>query len=104
MTDLSALLAGCDLVDLSVPYGEELPTSFPGHPRFEHKVQSWCTPIDGPPQKAGSCGPYFGNWMLVGEHSGTHFEAPVHFVPPPGSGLPGAAEIGAVYAADVPLW
>lgn len=102
MTAIAALLASYELVDLSVPYAEELPT-MPGHPRFEHKVQSWYAPVDGP-QRIASLGPYFDNWMLLDEHSGTHFDAPAHFVPPPGSGLPHAAlGIGATYADDVPL-
>ncbi len=103
MTDIASLLSSYEIVDLSVPFGEEFPTVFPGHPRFEHKVQSWYEPIDGPPQRISSFGPYFDNWMLLDEHSGTHFDAPTHFIPPPDSGLPHAAAIGGVYGADVPL-
>ncbi len=103
MTDMASLLSSYEIVDLSLPFGEEFPTVFPGHPRFEHKVQSWYEPIDGPPQKISSFGPYFDNWMLLDEHSGTHFDAPTHFIPPPDSGLPHAAAIGGVYGADVPL-
>jgi kynurenine formamidase len=100
--DLTDVLAAHDLLDLSVPYGEEYPVSFPGHPPFQHKVHNWYAPVAGP-QHIRSTAAYFDNWMLIDEHSGTHFDAPPHFIPPPASGLPHASELGAVTGEHVPL-
>jgi kynurenine formamidase len=102
MAAFSDLLATHDLVDLSVSFGEEYPMAFPDHQQFRHKVHNWYEPIDSP-QRIASSAPYFDCWMVIDEHSGTHFDAPPHFVPPPGSGLPHAGPAGAVTGDLVPL-
>ena len=102
MSALGDLLGDHDLVDLSVAFGDEYPMAFPGHQPFEHKVHNWYVPIDGP-QHVRSTAPYYDCWMLIDEHSGTHFDAPPHFIPPPGSGLPHASPLGAITGEHVPL-
>ena len=102
MAAFSDLLETHDLVDLSVPFGEEYPMAFPDHQQFRHKVHNWYEPVDGP-QRIASSSPYFDCWMVVDEHAGTHFDAPPHFVPPPGSGLPHAGPAGAITGDLVPL-
>jgi kynurenine formamidase len=95
--------AGFEVLDLSVPLAEDLPCHWPTHQPFQHKTGNWFTTERRPSGSVYSRGPYATRWMALDEHTGTHFDAPCHFVPPPGSGLPGAGELGAVTAADVPL-
>ncbi|HND55598.1 MAG TPA: cyclase family protein, partial [Pirellulaceae bacterium] len=42
--------------------------------------------------------------ILLDEHTGTQFDAPAHFVPPPDSGLEGAGPMGLVTSEKVPVW
>ncbi|WP_297508945.1 cyclase family protein [Thermococcus sp.] len=57
------------IVDLSMPLGEETP-AYPGDP--EVRVRPWAfIDRDG----------YYMNVIKMGEHSGTHVDAPAHFVP-----------------------
>lgn len=49
-------------------------------------------------------GAYHRELIAIDEHTGTQFDAPAHFVPPPGSGLPGAGPNGLVTAEKVPVW
>jgi isatin hydrolase len=85
------------VVDLSLPLAEDLPCHWATHLPFQVKTYNWFT--------AHRCashtvpdrlGPYATRWMAIDEHTGTHVDAPSHFVPPPGSGLPDAGEQGAV--------
>jgi kynurenine formamidase len=41
--------------------------------------------------------------MILDEHAGTHVDAPSHFVPPPGSGLPDAGPLGEASAEKLDL-
>ncbi|WP_297515805.1 cyclase family protein [Thermococcus sp.] len=57
------------IVDLSLPLGEDTPV-YPGDP--EVKVKPWAfIERDG----------YYMNALKLGEHSGTHVDAPAHFIP-----------------------
>jgi kynurenine formamidase len=42
--------------------------------------------------------------LVIDEHTGTQWDAPAHFVPPPDSGLEGAGPMGAVTGEKVPAW
>jgi kynurenine formamidase len=48
-------------------------------------------------------GVYHAFWLTLYEHTGTHFDAPPHIIPPSKSGLPHANEWGDVYGDMVPL-
>jgi len=78
-------LKGMTLLDLSAPLAEALPGTWPGHQPFAHRV--WRD------YAAGS--DYRTCFVVMDEHCGTHFDAPPHFIPPEGSGLPLAAPLGA---------
>ena len=41
--------------------------------------------------------------LVIDEHTGTQWDAPAHFVPPPDSGLPGAGPMGLVTGEKVPV-
>lgn len=42
--------------------------------------------------------------LIIDEHTGTQWDAPAHFVPPPDSGLPGAGPNGLITNEKVPAW
>ncbi len=42
--------------------------------------------------------------LVIDEHTGTQWDAPAHFVPPPGSGYPGAGPMGLITGEKVPAW
>ena len=89
-------LAACDVVDLTVTLAEHLPAAWPTHMPFQRKVYNWFAPRrEGQVQPVhGWRGPYQTAWLVLDEHCGTHVDAPAHFIPPPGSGLPFANELG----------
>ncbi|AEC52567.1 Cyclase, putative [Pyrococcus sp. NA2] len=57
------------IIDLSISLGEETPV-YPGDPRIEVKTLATV-------EKDG----YYMNILKIGEHSGTHVDAPAHFIP-----------------------
>jgi kynurenine formamidase len=42
--------------------------------------------------------------LVIDEHTGTQWDAPAHFVPPPDSGLEGAGPMGVVTGEKIPAW
>jgi isatin hydrolase len=105
VTALAELLAAHRLVDLSLTVAEDLPCSWPTHMPFQHKTYSW---FADRPRTAGALrdrtgGGYQTRWLLIDEHTGTHFDAPSHFVPPPDSDLPGASQMGTVTGDETHL-
>lgn len=99
------VMPGCEVVDLSLLLAEDLPCHWATHQPFQHKVWHWFSTLKN---GAGavynrSGAPYSTRWMAIDEHTGTHFDAPSHFIPPPGSGLPGAAPEGDTTAEKVPV-
>ncbi len=100
---LATALASARVVDLSATISERLPGTWPGHMTFAHHNWNWFAEVDGPTGRTRSSGPYQTNFLVVDEHCGTHFDAPTHFVPPEGSGLPLAGPLGAQSGDRVPL-
>ncbi|WP_307937260.1 cyclase family protein [Salinispora arenicola] len=79
------------MVDLSLTIAEDLPCYWEGHQPFQHKTWNWFADQRNAMASVYSRGgPYATRWMAIDEHTGTHFDAPLHFIPPPDSGLPGA--------------
>jgi isatin hydrolase len=99
---LAAQLAEFELVDLTLTLDEELPGSWPGTEPYRHEIENYYVPVaDG--RQYPSAGPFYACWMTLHEHVATHFDAPAHFTPPPGSGIEGESELGTVFGdgADV---
>jgi isatin hydrolase len=92
------------IVDLSVTYSEQLPSTWPEHMPFAHKNWSWFEE-DELPTGACSCslGPYVTHFIILDEHAGTHVDAPSHYIPPPGSELPDAGPLGKASAEKLDL-
>ncbi|MBN6038805.1 cyclase family protein [Amycolatopsis sp. 195334CR] len=91
------------VVDLSVVLAEDLPCYWSTHQPYQHKTWNWFTTVRGQIGDVHSRGgPYATKWLALDEHTGTHLDAPCHFVPPPGSGLPDAGPAGAITVAEVP--
>ncbi len=82
------------IVDLSLLVAPELPCTWP-----VGMTQYLLTPnrVIGP-------GAYNRDMVFIDEHTGTQFDAPAHFVPPPDSGLTGAGPMGKVTGDLVPVW
>jgi kynurenine formamidase len=97
--------SGYEVVDLTLTLAEDLPCHWSTHQPFQHKTWTWFGTRRGPAasvyNRTGA--PYATKWMAIDEHTGTHFDAPSHFVPPPDSGLPGAHPAGAITADRVPV-
>lgn len=78
---------------LSVLLSPELPCWWPGLPEYQ------CIPyhVIGP-------APSRSNLTIIDEHTGTHFDAPAHWIPPLKSGLPHATVYGEITNEKVPVW
>lgn len=69
------MLSGKTVVDLSVPLSVRHPCSWPGHPPLAIEGHWFEDPAV----------PYAHQLITLDEHTGTHFDAPAHFVPPHGT-------------------
>lgn len=56
------------------------------------------------PSRTFGLGAYHRDLIIIDEHTGTQFDAPAHFVPPPDSGLEGAGPNGLITSEKVPAW
>jgi isatin hydrolase len=99
---LATALAGATWIDLSLMVSERHPV-WPRHMPFQHKVWNWYEDPALPGQTSRSDEAYYTGWWTIDEHVGTHFDAPSHYIPPPGSGLPDAGPAGALSGEQMPL-
>jgi isatin hydrolase len=104
---LAQAMRSARLVDLSLTLSEDLPCAWPGAMPYRHVVDNWfeTTAIGsgGPRLRSRTGVAYHTCFVGMDEHTGTHFDAPSHFVPAPGSGLPNAGPAGTLTADQVPL-
>lgn len=102
---LADVFAEHQVVDLSLPVAEHLPCTWPTHMPFRATVWTWFAdrPADPQPVRDLAGGHYQTRWLVMDEHTGTHLDAPRHFVPPPGSGLPNASAAGDIGVEQLPL-
>ena len=91
------------IVDLSVTVAEDRPSSWPTHMPFAAKVWNYYAELAEIQGTVPSRAPYQTRFWMIDEHCGTHFDAPTHFIPPPGSGLPHEGQLGAQTGDAVPL-
>jgi kynurenine formamidase len=92
--DASDWLGGVEFVDLSVMVGNDYPCNWPTimgyHSSTFHQHDGWR-------------GDFFTRYMIMEEHTGTHMDAPSHFIPEPDSGLPHAGPAGHLTAEKIPV-
>jgi isatin hydrolase len=103
---ISQLLRSARLVDLSLALSEDLPCWWPTAFPFRHTTDHWFADVDrggSSPLRSRSGAPFHSCVISMDEHTGTHFDAPSHFIPPPGSDLPDAGPTGAITADRVGL-
>lgn len=98
-----SVLQQARIVDLSVTVGPEQPSGWPTHMPFQVKVWNWYQQLSEQQGTIPSSAPYQTRFWIIDEHTGTHFDAPTHFIPPPGSGLPWAGDAGTQTGDQVPL-
>lgn len=92
--DWRALLTGMTVVDLSVTVGNDYPCNWPTIMGYH---ASTFTSHDG------WRGDFFTRYLIMEEHTGTHMDAPSHFIPRPDSGLPHAGPAGDITVEKVPV-
>lgn len=99
------MFENCKIQDLTVTLGNDLPCAWPTLMPFKKQNSNWYTRVEDSSGvvKDAAGGPFFSEWLVIDEHTGTHFDAPSHFIPPPDSGLLNAGPAGVVYGEDVPL-
>ncbi len=88
-----ALAGGAwEVLDLSVTTGEEYPVAFPDQPQFKVVPLSWFKRRRGPNGVSGGVKPGIAavNAYQLTEHTGTQIDFPPHFIPPPGTSVPGS--------------
>ena len=82
------------VVDLSLTVAAELPCVWP----------VGMTPLAVVPTATFGLTGRHRDMLVIDEHTGTQWDAPAHFVPPPDSGLDGAGPMGLVTGDKVPAW
>jgi isatin hydrolase len=93
-----------DVVDLTLVLAEDLPCWWPAHMPYQQKTFNYYSDqLEGPQAVLSRAGAYQTRWLLIDEHTGTHFDAPTHFIPPPDSGLPEAGPAGELSVERIPL-
>lgn len=104
---MSAQLPSLDhleLIDLTVVLAEDFPCWWPAHMPYQQKTFNYFADhLEAVQPVRSRAGAYHTRWLLIDEHTGTHFDAPTHFIPPPSSGLPEAGPAGELSAERVPL-
>ncbi len=104
MTERALFASSSRIVDLTLLLAEELPCSWSTHMPYQQKTFNYFVDRDSPEAPLRNhTGPYQTRWLLIDEHTGTHVDAPAHFIPEEGSGLPHASAAGAVTVEQIPL-
>ncbi len=109
--EIAKIVAGGEVVDLTVTVSENYPAHWPFHPPFRRQIMNWYKKLPGPYSEnprsaAGGAGdtikenlvqsvfPYFSQQYVIDDHTGTQIDYPAHFIPPPGSGMPFESKMG----------
>jgi isatin hydrolase len=84
-----------DVVDLSLLLAPKLPCTFPSSFLPTFVLMRYLR--HGP-------GPYASETIVLDEHTGTHWDAPPHFIPPTISALPNNGQMGNTPSDQIPAW
>lgn len=91
---LTAQVAPEHVQDLSLLVARDFPCVWP----------VGMTPLAIVPTQTFGQTAYHRNMLIIDEHTGTQWDAPAHFVPPPDSGLPGAGPNGLITGEKIQAW
>jgi len=92
------------VADLTLLLAEDLPCTWPTHMLYQQKTSNYFSDVhDQTSGLRATDGPYQTRWLVLDEHTGTHADAPAHFIPEPKTGLPHAAEVGTVTVEKIAL-
>lgn len=100
---IAALTSGARVTDISLLIDEARPCWWPTCSPYQHKVYNYYADRDGPQPLLPRSGPFLTHLLVIDEHTGTHFDAPPHFIPPPDSGLPHASAAGQWTGDQIPV-
>lgn len=97
--------SGHAIIDLTLLVAEELPCAWSSHvPYQQHTYNYFADNTERAEAPLFSHhGPYQTRTLVIDEHTGTHFDAPAHFIPELSTGLPHAGIAGSTYANMVSL-
>ncbi len=93
MNDVREILSQMKMVDLTVPLSPDHPTQWPGGNRLEIERINWYDDNM----------PYFNRLLKMEEHTGTHVDAPAHFIPDPDLNFPHAGPAGKMTVDKIEL-
>jgi kynurenine formamidase len=93
------------IIDLTLLVAEELPCAWSSHVPYQQRTYNYFADNTKRAEAPlfSRVGPYQTRTLVIDEHTGTHFDAPAHFIPEPSTGLPHAGEAGHTYANMVSL-
>lgn len=99
------MLENVRMIDLTLTISERFPSSWPTHMPFQRKNWNWYNRVEtlNGVERDSKEGPYFTEWLTIDEHTGTHFDAPSHFIPHPDSGFENAGPAGEVTGEKIDL-
>lgn len=94
-----------NIVDLTLLLSEDYPCAWPAHMPFKRANWNWYERVE----TAAGCvlrnkyGSYHTGWLVIDEHTGTHFDAPSHYLPPPDCSVEHACKAGAITGEKVDI-
>ena len=93
------------IIDLTLLVAEELPCAWSSHVPFQQRTFNYFADNTERAEAPlfSRVGPYQTRTLVIDEHTGTHFDAPAHFIPEIGTGLPHEGVAGSTYANMVSL-
>ena len=94
LSHAQSLLRSPGAKDLSLVVSRDLPCVWP----------SGMTPFAVVPTATFNRTGRHRDMLIIDEHTGTQWDAPAHFVPPPGSGYMGEGPMGLITGEKVPAW
>ncbi len=118
--EIAGAIAKGELVDLTVTISENYPAHWPYHPPFRRWIMNYFKKLPGPYSNNPRSGvggpgdtvhenlvqsvfPYLSQQYVIDEHTGTQVDFPAHFIPPPGSDMPFASDMGWMTGDKYPL-
>ncbi len=94
--NIAEIVKDYKVIDLTLTLDEKLPGNWPTHIPVQRKVANWYKEVK---TKEGAylssaLGPYYTDLWTIDVHTGTHFDAPSHFIPKPETGFEHACPAG----------